>query len=479
MIMALGKRVLLCAAGFSMVLGVGAAAAQARPTAAQIADRVLADLREAGGVPGLGAAVWKDGAVVWTGSAGSADLAAGRPVTSDTIFRLASVSKLITVTAAARLREQGALDVDAPVQSLVPALNPKWPPLTARQLAAHTAGVPHYQAVDANRGEVHHASVGEALKVFKDRELLFAPGSAYNYSSYGYTLLSAEIEAAARRPFLDYVAAEITPGLAIQADATGRSPQASVAYEVEGDKVTPAAPHDFSYTWAGGGMGATAPALATFGGRLLDGRIVSRPTFDWMLVPAVLNDGKPVVERGEAIGFGWRTLKDEDGEAVARHAGVADGARSALVLYPQRRFAVGLLSNALWASSIEQSAMTMSAPFRGSETWGAARPCPTQMKAYAGTFDDKPISGTATFAVENGLCVGVMSVDGPFAKWMNDLPQKDATRLRLVGLDPRGGLARAALVTPAGAYELRPGQAVGAYAARLGPTRGVSLTFGP
>jgi len=475
--MAFGKRTLLCTAGFSMAVAVGGATAQAPPTATQIADRVLSDLREAGGVPGLGAAVWKDGAVVWSGSAGSADLAAGKPVTADTIFRLASVSKLITVTAAAKLREQGGLDVDAPVQSTLPGLNPKWAPLTARQLAAHTAGVPHYQAMDANRGEVHHASVGEALKVFKDRDLLFAPGSAYNYSSYGYTLLSAEIEAAAGRPFLDYVAAEVTPGLAIQADATGRLPQASVAYEVEGDKVTPAAPHDFSYTWAGGGMSATAPALAIFGGRLLDGEVVSRSTFDWMLVPAVFNDGKGVVERGEAVGFGWRTLKDEDGETVARHAGAADGARSALVLYPQRRFAVGLLSNALWASSIEQSAMTMSAPFRGTEAWGPPRPCPTQARAYTGTFDDKPVAGTLAFAIENGLCVGVMSVDGAFAKWMNDLPQKDAASVRLVGLDPRGGLARAALVTPAGAYELRPGAAAGAYAARLGPTRSISLTF--
>lgn len=462
------------AAGLALA-PMGAGAEPIAP--AQISQRVLDDLRDLGGVPGLGAAVWKDGAVVWSGSSGAADLAAGRPVTSDTIFRLASVSKLITVTAAARLREQGALDVDAPVQSLVPALNPKWPTLTARQLAAHTAGVPHYQAVDANRGKVHHASVSEALKVFKDRDLLFAPGSRYNYSSYGYTLLSAEIEAAARRPFLDYVAAEITPGLAIWADATGRLKEASVAYEVEGDKVAPAAPHDFSYTWAGGGMSATAPALAAFGGRLLDGQVVSRSTFDWMLVPAVFNDGKPVVERGEAIGFGWRTLKDEDGETVARHAGAADGARSALVLYPQRRFAVGLLSNALWASSIEQSAMTMSAPFRGAEAWGSMRPCPTQAKAYAGAFDDKPIAGTVSFTVENGLCVGVMSVDGPFAKWMNDLPQKDATAVRLVGLDPRGGLARAALVTPAGAYELRPATSVGAYVARLGPTRSVSLTF--
>lgn len=97
-------------------------------------------------------------------------VAAGLPVL---IHRQAAANEA-SPSAAAKLAERRALDLDAPVQSLAPGLNPKWPPPTPRQLAAHTASVPHYQARD---GAVQYASVGEALTVFKDRDLLFAPGA--------------------------------------------------------------------------------------------------------------------------------------------------------------------------------------------------------------------------------------------------------------------------------------------------------------
>src|SRR5262245_28755712 len=81
------------------------------PTAAsRVSDRILAALVEANGVPGMGAAVVRDGTTVWTGSAGYRDVEKGLRVDKDTRFRLASVSKVVTATAAAKLKEQGALD---------------------------------------------------------------------------------------------------------------------------------------------------------------------------------------------------------------------------------------------------------------------------------------------------------------------------------------------------------------------------------
>ena len=117
-----------------------------------VSNKILTALVETNGVPGMGASVWRDGKVIWSGSAGYRDLEKGLPVTSDTIFRLASVSKLIAVAAAARLVQEGALDIDQPVAAILPDLSANWSPLTTRQLAAHIAGLPHYQAVDMDRG---------------------------------------------------------------------------------------------------------------------------------------------------------------------------------------------------------------------------------------------------------------------------------------------------------------------------------------
>ena len=445
--------------------------------ATTLSDKLLSALVEANGVVGMGAAIWRDDKVIWTGSTGHRDIEKGLRVDRETIFRLASVSKLITATAAARLKQDNLLDVDRPVATILPYLSTNWAPLTSRQLAAHTSGLPHYQLIDMNRGGTRFATTREAVGVFRDRELLSAPGSKYFYSSWGYTLLSAVIEQRAGMPFLDYVATRITPGLVIVADATDTTnPAASRAYGFVEGKARPAAAHDYSYTWGGGGFGASPQALVEFGGRLMRGEIVSPATLAWMMSPAKLSDGSIAKDTDYAIGFGWRTATEPDGERIAHHAGVTTGARSALVLWPERSIAVSLLSNTQWVSSIEQTAMLLAAPFRPAPTGLIARACPLDVKRYEGQFGDKAIVGMARFFMEEALCVGELSVGNSLGEFLNGFPQKDATSIRIIGLDAKGGFSRAALITPIGMFDLRA-QAGGGYVSRLGGTRSLALAF--
>ena len=442
-----------------------------------IAERMLQSLAETSGVPGLGAAVWHDGRIVWTGSAGHRDLDAGLPVDRDTVFRLASVSKLITATAAARLREQGRLDVDAPVSSVLPDAPAAWAGMTPRHLAAHLSGLPHYQDVDVDRGRIRYPEAGAAVGVFRDRPLLSTPGTRYRYSSWGYTLLSALVEQAAGKPFLDVVREDMAPGLVLGPDTTDSGdPAASRAYEFVDGAIRRAAPHDFSYTWGGGGLGATPEALATFGGRLLQGTPVERATFEWMLEPTLDARGEPARDDNATVGFGWRHERDRDGDRIAHHAGVTIGARSALVVWPDDDASVSLLSNALWVSSIEQSAITLAAPFRAPPDGLIARDCPLRATRYEGRHGQDAIAGEARFRIEDGLCLGELVADATLhAKW-DRFPQRDADRLRIVGLDTEGGLARAGLVTPIGLYDLRA-TGDGGHAATLGPKTMLTLRF--
>ncbi len=446
--------------------------------AGRLSDRILAALAEANGVPGMAAAIWRDSEIVWSGEAGYRDAERQLPVDEDTIFRFASVSKIFALTAAARLREQGKLDVDQPVQEHLDYLGSEWPPLTPRQLAAHTSGIPHYQEIDEGRGGHHFASVRESVGIFSDRDLLFAPGNAYNYSSYGYTLLSAAVERSAGRPYLDYLADELVTGLAIGPDATDQGhPDASKAYDYDGGALRASAPHDYSYSWGGAGIGGTAEDLARFGGRMLSGELISDATLTWMQEPARLVDGTVVSERDFTVGFGLRGGTDSDGERIAHHAGVTQGARSVLMLYPDREFAVSLLSNAPWVSSIEQTAITLSAPFRVEELAQAARPCPLGVTRYDGELGGEPVSGDARFVLEDGMCSGSITVAGAMADWFNGPPQKDATSIDIIGLDSGGGFARAAFVTPIGAYDLRASEAADGYLVRFGGARTLSIVF--
>lgn len=442
-----------------------------------LSNKILQALVEANGLPGMGASVWKDGKIIWSGSAGYRNIEKGLPVNSETIFRLASVSKLITATGAARLKQEQKLDVDMPVKSLLPYLDEKWAPLTSRHLAAHISGLPHYQAADQLRGNKYYASTHEAVDIFNHRSLLSTPGTTYSYSSWGYTLLSAVIEKQSGMPFLDYVSRHITPGLQIGADATNSSnPDASVAYQFVDGKVGEAPAHDFSYTWSGGGLGATPNALAEFGGRLLQGKIISESTLDWMLQPAKMNDGSDVVNEDYRVGFGWRTGVDTDGHPIAHHAGVTIGARSALVMWPKQSAAVSLLSNSLWTSSIEESAMMLAAPFKPSPDNLVHSACPTESVSYQGKFGEREFSGSSKFTMQHGICEGIIMLDKPMQDFFNSFPQKDTDQLRIIGISPNSSLSRAALITPIGIYDLRA-QNNGAHTARYSKSRNFELRF--
>jgi serine beta-lactamase-like protein LACTB, mitochondrial len=474
----------LAALGFALASSSsGAALADARADArrakqaARISSQMLAALVEASGVPGMGAAVWHDGKGIWDGSAGYRDLERKLRVDRNTIFRMASVSKLVTVTAAAKLKQEGKLDVDAPIASIVPGLSPSWAPFSARQLAAHISGLPHYQDVDQARGGTHYKTVEEAVKIFKDRALLAAPGTKYQYSSWGYTLLSAAVERAAGQPFLEYLARHITRDVPVARDATGKSPAAARAYEILDGKVVAAAAHDFSYTWGGGGLGATPRAVAELGGRIMTGKIVSPATFAWMLAPMTFADGKPVAEEDYTVGFGWRTGKDDDGRRIAHHAGNALGARSTLVLWPELGYAVSLLGNASWVSSIDQSGRMLAAPFLPEPASLSPAACPTQAARYEGTFDKTPVRGAVRFSVRDGLCVGELELGNALGEYLNSsASKKGATKLSVIGLDAKGGLSRAALVTPIGIYDLRATSAE-RFRAPIGRTRELVVSF--
>lgn len=467
-----------CVAGL-MALLASASTAQAEPRAdaAIIAQRLLDTLRESNGVPGMGAAVWQEGQIVWEGSSGLRDVERRLPVTRETLFRLASVSKIFTVAAVGQLAEQGRMDLDAPMQRQLPWLGSHWAPITPRQLAAHVSGLPHYQAVDADRGSRHYATGRDAVAIFAERDLLRPPGTAYSYSSWGYTLLGALVEEKTGRAFTDYVAKKVAPGLAIRADATDSGDaDASRAYGFDQRRVVDVPRHDFSYTWGGGGLSGTASAVASFGGRMIDGRVVRPETFDAMLVPVKLADGKAAGEDDYEVGFGWRIGGDADGAPFVHHNGVALGARSTLGLWRGERTAVSVLSNASWVSRMEPTAQMIAAPFRAVPAGLVDAACPIDAQRYSGTFGDAAVEGTVRFRIEAGLCVGTAEQHPAMLAYFGTAMQRADAPLTLIGLDPKGGLARAGLVNPFGIADLRA-QADGSFAAPITTTRRLVLRF--
>ena len=108
-------------------------------------DRFILDGMKGAKVPGLAAAVVKDGNIIWTGAYGWANIENKTPVTNETLFQVASVSKPVTAFAIMQLVEQGLLTLDADINEVLPfpVRNPRHPkvPITLKHLLTHTSGI--------------------------------------------------------------------------------------------------------------------------------------------------------------------------------------------------------------------------------------------------------------------------------------------------------------------------------------------------
>lgn len=141
--------------------------------------------------PGCSAAVAREGAVVWAGAAGLADLAAGTPVTTETRFDIASVSKQFTATAILMLQREGLLSVADPIGNYVDDL-PDWADVvTLDQLIHHTSRIPDFwvELDDVGIGFSDPADQQETLEAIA-RETELEPGTGYFYSNSNYVLLA-------------------------------------------------------------------------------------------------------------------------------------------------------------------------------------------------------------------------------------------------------------------------------------------------
>jgi len=318
--------------------------------------KMIEDTMAKQNIPGLSIAVAVDGELVWSEGFGFADLENHVRVTPATRFRIASVSKLVTAAAMARLYEQGKIDLDAPIQRYVPDFPRKQYEITTRELVGHLSGIRHYRrdpdpAKDQffNRKK-WYKSVTDSLKIFQDDPLEFEPGTKYGYSSYGYNLLSAVIEKASGQDFLTYVRQQVLDPLNMSA-TTADDNQKIISnrtrfYSLDAGKNVINAPYiDSSESWAGGGFLSTSEDLVRFGSAHLKDNFLTKKTLKEMFRSQKTTDGK---ETG--TGFGWRIKKDKEGRLYYFHPGENVGGRSYLLVYPEKKIVVAMLHNLTGAS---------------------------------------------------------------------------------------------------------------------------------
>jgi CubicO group peptidase (beta-lactamase class C family) len=156
-------------------------------------------------IAGATVAVVKDGKQLFTKGYGYADMKHKQPVTSETLFRPGSVSKLFTWTAVMQLVEQGKLDLDKDVNEYLDFKIPAafGQPISLKNILTHTAGFEE-QLKDLSAADKRTPNLGNHLKTHIPKRI-FAPGTTPAYSNYATVLAGYVVERVSGQPFNDYI----------------------------------------------------------------------------------------------------------------------------------------------------------------------------------------------------------------------------------------------------------------------------------
>lgn len=272
----------------------------------------------------------------------------GQKVSPDenTKFRLASISKPITAVAIIQLWEKRLIDLDVKIQKYVPEFpESDKGEITIRQLLKHTSGVTHYKSTMDMVSFKRYDNMVEAMNKFKNNELLFKPGTSYNYTTYGYTVLGAVIENVSGLSFQDYIRQNIWGPAGMEntdiEDSKVDYENKAKLYIKWGSSYIKSPKTNLSIKYPGGGIQSTAGDLLKFGRAILNNELIDSSSLDLMI------SSTDTLKEGDPYGFGWFVLNSDSNGRIIQHGGSQSGASSFLRIYLDEEVVVASIANSL------------------------------------------------------------------------------------------------------------------------------------
>lgn len=311
---------------------------------------------------GISVAVASKGKLVFSRSAGYADLANRVPATPETVYNIGSVSKAIATVAVMQLVEQERVYLEEPIQKYVPTFPEKRAPVSIWHILTHTSGIRHYRTNDFpntpdNENVMPMSSLAEGIRVFKDDPLLFEPGDYYRYSSYAVNLLQGVVETASGMSFEEYLAENVWGPAGMERTGfdvpTRIVPNRARGYDDRNGERINYPYGDLTYKLAGGGMISTAEDLVRFALAVTSGRLLQPETVEAMFTPQLVD--VRFFEGGDPLRWEqclmWRIRTDREGRPYVNHCGTVAGFNACLILYLDEELIVAITDNA-WATGL-------------------------------------------------------------------------------------------------------------------------------
>lgn len=326
-------------------------------TVAQYTQALIDHEMHTQGVTGLSIAIVDDQRVVWARGAGWADRAAQVPATEHTLYRMGSISKLLTDTAALQLAEQGRLALDEPIERALPGFAVRSrlgdPPITPRQLMTHHAGLPR----DVLSGMWGMSGAGgprftQMVSGLPSTDADYPPGLLFSYSNLGVTVLGAAIEQVSSEPFESHMQRSVLQPLGMSgasfSAAVPALPAMSKAYD-HGKLTDEPQLRDVP----AGGLTASVLDMSRYLRMVFaDGRSGEQVVLQPQQMAEMLraqNDNVPL-DVGFGVGLGWMlsTLGADPivgGGPVIHHSGATINYCAQMYALPQHKLGVIVASN--------------------------------------------------------------------------------------------------------------------------------------
>lgn len=311
-------------------------------------------------VPGLVIGIVSDQQLVWAKGYGFADGAKRVAVTPATPFSICSISKLFTATAVLQLRDAGLLALDDPVGRHVPEFNsgrthPAPDAVTLRRLLTHSSGLPRdFPYASWTGPEYPFPTQAQVMQFLAAPAQSSPPGTRHEYSNVGMTLAGQLVQSVSGLSFDEYLRTRVFAPLGMtrsfsDQNAAARAAGLATGFSVlqrDGSRV-PIPPYEVRGLAPVAGIVSTVEDLARFARWQMQGALGRESP---LLRAASVHEMQSVqfmpVDSWTTAGFGFQVWRENDRTFVG-HAGTCPGAQSQLLIRPQDRIAVIVLSNAL------------------------------------------------------------------------------------------------------------------------------------
>jgi CubicO group peptidase (beta-lactamase class C family) len=308
-------------------------------------------------LPGLSVAVGAAGDVVWAEGFGWANIESRVPAEPGTLFRIGGASIPLTSAAAGLLIEKNRLKLDDEIHKYVPEFPKKQWPVTLRQVMGHTAGIKGDGGDEEPLFAARCERTADAFQRFAESPLRFEPGTGFHYSTFGWILVSAAVEAAADERFFRFIRGQVLEPLGMNDtrvdSASDLISHAATFYypRFAGDpRYGPDVAREGDYScFAGAGAFLSTPSdLVRFGLAIGSGKLLQPATVKMLQSPQRLASGE---ETG--YGLGWDlenvSIAGQPATQVGHDGEYFIGGSTSLIMFPERGLVVAVATNTSFA----------------------------------------------------------------------------------------------------------------------------------